>query len=436
MSKIVDIAQPNLMRHMFPTYRVPRISLAEGSLPVEVPRQAWCIDSTLGQGVLALDQPDLHQATQLLTLLDRLDSQSGLLRRVEIRIEGEVGRDLLQLALQRRGRQSRIEPTAVVAPSTDAIRSLDGLGLREVGFDVPASDYQTHMGDAGSRTEQVRRLLGLMDICVERQIQPRLDLVDTTRADLDGYLFPLVETCLEHLARHGSSQLRLRLCDTLGLGLPWPEAPVPRSVPRLLHTVRHALGLQPAQLEFLGANDLGLALANSFAAILCGCGAVVCSVGGIGERGGIAPLELMMIHLGGLVGADCDLTAVPLLLSTLEPLGLGLGNQYPLWGEEALTTSHLPTTRPLDQAGELLVPFDTGRLAGRAPRVVVRPQSGPAGIAHLIRHQLRIAEVQAEDEAVRAIHKWVARRGIKEIAWESIEAQVRERMPGLFDVTE
>ena len=480
MSKIIDTAQPNLLRHVFPTYRVPRVSFAEGALQVDVPQQGWCVDSTLAQGTLALEQPTLEHARRLLELMDRLDSQSGLVRMVEIRVEGPVGRDLLEMALERHNQSSRLEPVAVVATSTEALRSLEGLQPREVGFDVAASDFQNHLGQNGSRSEQAARLIAMIDACLDQQYQPRLDLVDMTRCDLEGYVFPLLETCLGHLARHGTAQLKLRLCDTMGLGLPWSTAPVPRSVPRLMHTIRHALGLLPQQLEFLGANDLGLGLPNALAAILSGCSGVVCSVGGVGDRGGIAPIELVLIHLGGLSGCDCDLTVVPQLLSMLEPLGLSVDNHHPIWGEEALITSHLPTAHPLDQAGELLAPFDTNKLAGCAPRVVVRPQSGPLGIAHLIRHEFRhtrsapqgreepefrhtrsapqgreepefrhtrsapqgredrraefrTCEIQPDDEAVRAIHRWATERGLKEIAWESIEPRVRELLPQLFE---
>lgn len=434
MRTVVDTTQPNLLRHIFPSYRVPRVSFAEGSLPVQVPQEAWCVETTLGQGVLALQQPPLELAGRFLDLVGGLNGQSALLRKVEIRVEGPVGRDILQLAIDRQARQeSRLEPVAQLPTYPEAVAAVKGLGLAEAGLAIGVSDYQTHLGQPGSRTEALALLLGTMDACLAERIHPRLDLVDATRCDLDGFLLPLVETCLNHLARHGGSRLRIRLCDTLGVGLPWPEAPVPRSVPRMVHTIRHAMGLQPPQLEFLGANDLGLALPNALAAAMCGASGVACAMGGVAERGGIAPTELVLVHLSGLFGADCDLRVVPELLDLLRGLGLKLGGHHPLFGEQALTSSEPQSMRPLDEAAELYAPFDTGRLLQRPPRLELQPQSGAAGVAYLIREHVPGAAPVPGDERVRALHGWLGENGLREVAWERLAPKVQELMPELFE---
>ena len=46
---------PNLMRHIFPSYRAPMIIFAEGTLPTRIPKAAWCVDCTLSVGRSALD---------------------------------------------------------------------------------------------------------------------------------------------------------------------------------------------------------------------------------------------------------------------------------------------------------------------------------------------------------------------------------------------
>lgn len=430
MRRIFHTSQPNLMRHVFPAHRVPRLSLAEGTLPVEVPQRAWLIETTLSQGILALETPRPEQTTRLLELFEQLDNESGLLRQLEVRVVDGVGRDLLEVAIERMGRATTgLALVAVVPPEPESVRGLEGLGLRAAGIEVGVSDFP-HLGHGGWRQELVASLSATMDACFALGIQPRVDLLDVTRADLEGFLYPLVEACLEHLARNGAAQLVLRLCDTLGLGLPWAEAPTPRSIPRLVHAIRQATGLQPRQLEFLGANDLGLALPNSLAALMAGCSGLACAMGGAGERGGITPTELALIHLCGLYGAECDLTAVAPLLSTLAPLGLEVGDRHPLWGEEALTTSNLPADRPMD---ELHAPFDTGRLLARAPRVEVRPSSGPAGIAHLLRSRFPGARPLGRDERVQALHRWVVERGLRQVSWQALEPKARELMPELFE---
>jgi 2-phosphinomethylmalic acid synthase len=431
MRTIEDTALPNLMRHVFPTYRVPRVSFAEESLPVDVPGEVYGVDATLSQGVLALTRPGAELAGQVADLLQRLENGSGLLRKVEVRVEGSVGRDCLDLLLERHhhGGDSplQLQPVATIPTTAAGPASVAGLGLKEAGLAIGASDF---FNWSSARNEHVDGLRRVMDACLEHGITPRVDLLDVTRADLEGFVLPLTEACLDHLARQGLSQLRLRLCDSLGLGLPWGEAPLPRSVPRLIHTIRHAMGLQPSQLEFSGANDLGLALANSIAATLGGCSGIACSVGGVGERGGIAATELLMLHLSGLFGADCDLSVVSQLHALLEPLGLSLGDHHPLWGEEALTTCNLPDGQTQPKR-DLLAPLDAERLMFRSPRIEVRPQTGAAGIVRLIEEHVQL-ERQLDIEPVREIHGWIGEQGFVEVSWEAIEPKVRELLPELF----
>jgi homocitrate synthase NifV len=75
---------------------------------------------------------------------------------------------------------------------------------------------------------------------------------------------------------------RVRIADTVGLARPLQVADMVRNL------------ISPAgrtALEFHGHNDLGMATANTIAAIEAGIQAVSVTVNGIGERAGNAPLE-------------------------------------------------------------------------------------------------------------------------------------------------
>jgi homocitrate synthase NifV len=75
---------------------------------------------------------------------------------------------------------------------------------------------------------------------------------------------------------------RVRIADTVGLARPLPVANMVRNlIPSAGRTA----------LEFHGHNDLGMATANTIAAIEAGIQAVSVTVNGIGERAGNAPLE-------------------------------------------------------------------------------------------------------------------------------------------------
>jgi 2-phosphinomethylmalic acid synthase len=390
------------------------------------------VDTTLTQ--LLLTRGDLGQelANRLLDLLHRLDNGSGLIRQVELPLDCPADGELLALALDRfQHNSNRLEPVASLPATAEAVESLGGLELREAGLSLGVSDYCTHLGDAGSRQTQADQLLRALDACLDRRVQPRLDLLDVTRADLEGYVLPLLENCLEHLAKQRSGRIRVRLCDTFGVGIPWTDVPIPRSVPRLAHTIRHAVGLQPSQLEFMGTNDLGLALANTLAALAAGCSGAVCAAGGQGERSGPAALELMLIHLNGLYGEECELHAVSELLDLLAELGLERPRRHPLWGAEALNTTRFASPIDLERAHELLAPFNTQDLLACPPHLVVQPRSGPSGIAFLIRQQHPTAAIDPNSEPVRQVHAWATEQGLREIGWPQIEPKVRELMPDL-----
>ena len=88
---------------------------------------------------------------------------------------------------------------------------------------------------------------------------------------------------------------RLRLADTVGI-LP------PEGVKLLVDRVRSAAPNLP--LEFHAHNDLGLATANSLAALAAGAEAVSVTVNGMGERSGNAALEEVVLALHKAYGID------------------------------------------------------------------------------------------------------------------------------------
>jgi citrate (Re)-synthase len=433
MTKTDAPYEPNLLRHIFPSYRVPRASFAEEGIPLSVPQAVSCVDSTFALGALALQRPSMDDATTFLDLLDRLNNHSGLIRRMELTVDLADGAELLaQVAAHGRAQKLQVEPVALLPhPTREVIAKLEGK-VKEAGLMIGASDYQRL-----SLTRAVETLVDLIEACVELRIQPRLDLTDATRCDAEDFLLPLVEACQEHMAQRRLGALRLRLYDSLGLGLPWSEAPIPRSVPRLMRMVTYHLGLQPEQLEFVGSNDLGLGLANTLAAAINGCGSIVCTVCGVGERAGLAPLEQALIHLSGLYGADCDLRTVSEIISLLASLDLKPGKLHPLWGEAGLTTSLIPSRLRVEESSELYAPFDTARLIGRLPEVAVLPVSGTLGIAHLLHQHLPQAELAPDDVVLRHVLDWVVSEGVSgPVVWETIEPKVRELLPQHFEAEE
>jgi 2-isopropylmalate synthase len=101
---------------------------------------------------------------------------------------------------------------------------------------------------------------------------------DASRTDLD-YLCRVVEMAIEEGAG------TINLPDTVGFALPEEYAAMFRRVRERVP------GVEGVVLSAHCHDDLGLAVANSLAAIEAGCTQVECTVNGIGERAGNAALE-------------------------------------------------------------------------------------------------------------------------------------------------
>ncbi|WP_316524325.1 UbiA family prenyltransferase [Kitasatospora brasiliensis] len=121
---------------------------------------------------------------------------------------------------------------------------------------------------------------------------------DATRTDHDV----LVRVCLA-AAEAGADSLGL--ADTVGIAHPASMAAMVRAVAADC----------PLPLAVHCHNDLGLATANSLAGLTAGASGVQCSVLGIGERAGNAPLEQVVMALGTAFGHDTGLR-----LGELQPL--------------------------------------------------------------------------------------------------------------------
>ncbi len=125
-----------------------------------------------------------------------------------------------------------------------------------------ASDYHTfHKFKPGGRVQAARTYLEAVQMTLDAGIRPRLHLEDATRAPMD-FMLPFVEHVLKIAAPYGPAlRPRFRVCDTMGLGLPYEDVALPRSIPRIFRALRGA-GLQPEDLEFHPHNDTWLIVAE------------------------------------------------------------------------------------------------------------------------------------------------------------------------------
>src|SRR5215218_4648264 len=105
---------------------------------------------------------------------------------------------------------------------------------------------------------------------------------DATRSDLNFL-------CEVATAAVAAGATTINLPDTVGYALP-------SDIERMFTTVRRRIG-DGAVLSAHCHNDLGLAVANSLAAVVAGARQVECTINGIGERAGNASLEEIVMAI-------------------------------------------------------------------------------------------------------------------------------------------
>ena len=134
-----------------------------------------------------------------------------------------------------------------------------------------------------------------------QELSPRCHLEDITRSDIYGFVIPF---CLElmNLMEEYKIPVKIRVCDTMGYGVNYPGAVIPRSVPGIIYGLRVHAGVPSELIEFHGHNDFYKAVSNSTTAWLYGASGVNCSLFGIGERTGNTPLEAMVFEYAQLRG--------------------------------------------------------------------------------------------------------------------------------------
>jgi 2-isopropylmalate synthase len=117
-------------------------------------------------------------------------------------------------------------------------------------------------------------------LCDDVEFSPE----DSTRSDTD-YLCRFVQAAVDA----GASVINLP--DTVGYTVPEEYAELIRTVRSRVH------GIDKVTISVHCHNDLGLAVANTLAAIQAGARQVECTINGIGERAGNASLEEIVMAL-------------------------------------------------------------------------------------------------------------------------------------------
>jgi isopropylmalate/homocitrate/citramalate synthase len=402
--------EPEYFELQFPKDDFPRYGWPQR--PDGFPAEVWTTETTHRDGQQGGLPLTLDQSIRIYEILCRFTGRSGTIRQAEFFVYRQSDRDAVQAILERYAAGAPIQPTTWIRASAKDVKLIQSLGIRESGLLASISDYHVfHKFKPGGRTHAAELYLEAVQMTLDAGIRPRLHLEDATRASTDFILF-FVEAVLAKAALF-PLQLRpkFRICDTLGLGLPDADAPLPRGLPQLFQKLRE-FGLGPSDLEFHPHNDTGLIVANCLAAVRHGCAVINGTCLGKGERSGNAPLEMVLLHLIGMGYFSTekpDFTVLNELAELYAQMGQPLGDRYPLYGRDAHRTRAGIHADGLNKFWWMYAPFDVPRLLGRPLEVSLTKDSGLAGLLFVANQHLH-RSYRKEDPEIKNAFEWIMRQ--------------------------
>ena len=263
-----------------------------------------------------------------------------------------------------------------------------------------------------TRREAMNHYLSVIRECLETGISPRCHLEDITRSDIFGFVIPF---CLELMKLREEYQIpvKIRACDTMGYGVNFAGAVIPRSVQGIIYGLTTHAGVPSELIEWHGHNDFYKAVTNSTTAWLYGASGVNCSLFGIGERTGNTPLEAMVFEYAQLRGTldGMDTTVITELAEYFEKeLNCPMPERTPFVGKSFNVTRAGIHADGLLKNEEIYNIFDTEKFLNRPALVAVSNTSGLAGIAHWINNYYKLKDdkqVDKNSELVVMIKAWV-----------------------------
>lgn len=193
------------------------------------------------------------------------------------------------------------EVTSWIRANKEDFKLVKQMGIKETGMLMSCSDYHIFKKLRKTRKETMDMYLGIVKEALDNGIRPRCHLEDITRADFYGFVVPLVNKLME-LSKQSGIPIKIRACDTLGLGVSYSGVELPRSVQAIMYGLRNNCGVPSECIEWHGHNDFYAVVNNSTTAWLYGASAVNTSFLGIGERTGNCPLEAMIFEYGQIKG--------------------------------------------------------------------------------------------------------------------------------------
>ena len=434
-----EVQEPNLLRNIFPYSEVPKIDFDFAILPINPARTFLITDTTFRDGQQARPPFTVEQIATMFDFLNKMSGRRGIIRQSEFFLYTKKDKEAVEKCKER-GYQYPIITGWIRAKKEDlaAVRSM---GLTETGILTSVSDYHIFLKMGLDRKKAMHQYVDMVHATIEKGIIPRCHFEDVTRADIFGFCVPLAQKLME-VREHSGMDVKIRLCDTMGLGVTYPGAALPRSVPKLVRAMIDDANVPEDLLEWHGHNDFHKGLSNAVSAWLYGASSVNGTLLGIGERTGNTPIEALMIEYMGLRGQSDGMDTLVLKevgeYFQLE-LNHSIPDNYPFLGRASNVTSAGIHVDGVLKNEEIYNIFDTTKILGRPPGVNITDKSGLAGVAHWINTHMEVPT----DEKIHKNHPSIAKiyatiidqyenGRVTSLSDKEMSALVKRHMPELF----
>lgn len=434
-----DVDEPNLFRDIFPYDEICRTVFDHRVELIDPPEEIFITDTTFRDGQQARPPYTVQQIVDLYDLLYRLGGAAGVIRQTEFFLYTERDREAIERCRERGYQYPEI--TGWIRANKEDFKLVKEIGLKETGILTSVSDYHIFLKLGKNRRAAMIDYLRVVEAALEEGIRPRCHFEDVTRADIYGFVVPFAQE-LMRLSEESGIPIKIRLADTLGLGVPYPGAALPRSVPKLVRALIDDAGVPSEQLEWHGHNDFYKAVVNAVTAWLYGCAAANGTLLGFGERTGNTPIEALIIEFISLTGdhRGIDTTAITDIKNYYEQvIGERIPKNQPFVGSEFNLTRAGIHIDGILKNEEVYNIFNTDKILRRPLTVAVNEKSGTAGIAHWINSYFSLPPEKRVDKrhpGVVKIYKWVKEQYAQgrntDISSEELERKARKYLPELF----
>jgi citrate (Re)-synthase len=436
---LVDRPEGQYYRNIFPYTEIPKIPFNERFVPMQTPKEVWITDTSFRDGQQARPPYKLEHIVQLFKFLHDLGGPNGMIRQTEFFLYSKRDREALEKCLALDYKYPQI--TSWVRAAKSDFNLVKSFGMKETGILTSVSDYHIFKKMKKSRKEIMDQYLGIVKDSLSAGVIPRCHFEDITRADFYGFVVPFA-TELMKLSKDAKIPIKIRACDTLGLGITYPGSSLPRAVHGIIYGLREYAEVPSEQLEWHGHNDFYKALVNGATAWLYGCCAVNCTVLGFGERTGNTPAEAMAIEYTQIFGKTngIDLSVITKIRDFLEKFtNTIIPSNMPFVGKDFNTTRAGIHADGLLKDEEIYNIFVTKKILNRAPEVMITDKSGTAGICAWVNVYFNLdksKEIHKDNPAVKNIYDWVIHEyeegRITAISEDELIFNVKKYLPQIY----